>query len=58
VDRVVSAERNLGVAGQQFWLGTARAGLPVTLWCDTDVIHVLISGVRSRPSAPTCLPRT
>ena len=46
VDRVVPASGNLGLAGQQFWLGTARAGLPVTLWCDTDLIHVLISGVR------------
>jgi transposase InsO family protein len=46
VDRVVPPSGNLGLAGQQFWLGTARAGLPVTLWCDTDLIHVLVSGVR------------
>jgi transposase InsO family protein len=46
VDRVVPASGNLGLAGQQFWLGTARAGLPVTLWCDTDLIHVLVSGAR------------
>ena len=43
---MVPPSGNLGLAGQQFWLGTARAGLPVTLWCDTDLIHVLISGVR------------
>ncbi len=46
VDRVVPPSGNLALAGQQFWLGTARAGLPVSLWCDTDLIHVLISGVR------------
>jgi len=31
VERVVPASGNLGLAGEQFWLGTARAGLPVTL---------------------------
>jgi hypothetical protein len=30
---------NLAVAGKQFWLGLARAGLTATFWADTDVIH-------------------
>jgi hypothetical protein len=37
---------NLQVAGKQFWLGPARAGLTVTFWADTDVIHLLIAGHR------------
>ncbi|SBT42085.1 hypothetical protein GA0070611_1853 [Micromonospora auratinigra] len=32
--------------GQQFWLSPARAGLPVTLWIDATVVHLLINGVR------------
>jgi hypothetical protein len=34
------------VAGKQVWLGPARAGLTVTFWADTDVIHLLIAGAR------------
>jgi hypothetical protein len=36
----------MSVAGKQFWLGPARAGVVVTFWADTDVIHLLIAGVR------------
>ncbi|HEX5597203.1 MAG TPA: integrase core domain-containing protein, partial [Micromonosporaceae bacterium] len=46
VTRIVPASGNLTVCGQQFWLSPTRAGLPVTLWADTTVIHLLIDGVR------------
>ncbi|MEU0472824.1 IS481 family transposase [Streptomyces olivaceus] len=45
-ERVVPASGNLQVAGKQFWLGPSRAGLTVTFWADTRVIHVLIAGAR------------
>jgi transposase InsO family protein len=45
-DRVVPASGNLQVAGKQFWLGPARAGITLTFWADTDVIHLLIAGTR------------
>ena len=45
-DRVVPPSGNLGVAGKQFWLGPARAGVTVTFWADHEVIHLLIAGAR------------
>jgi hypothetical protein len=45
-DRVVPASGNLSMAGKQFWLGTARAGMTVRFWADCDVIHLLINGGR------------
>jgi hypothetical protein len=45
-DRVVPPSGNLQVAGKQFWLGPARAGVMVTFWADPDVVHLLIAGVR------------
>ncbi|WP_433501478.1 IS481 family transposase [Sphaerimonospora sp. CA-214678] len=45
-DRVVSASGDMFVAGRQFWLGPDRAGVTVTFWADTDVIHLLVAGVR------------
>lgn len=45
-DRVVPASGNMFVAGRQFWLGPDRAGVMVTFWADTDVIHLLVAGVR------------
>jgi hypothetical protein len=36
----------MAVAGRQFWLGPSRAGVVVTFWADTDVIHLLIGGAR------------
>ncbi|WP_165947387.1 integrase core domain-containing protein [Micromonospora sp. 15K316] len=45
-DRVVPPSGNLQVAGKQFWLGPAGSGVTVTFWADTDVIHLLIAGVR------------
>jgi hypothetical protein len=46
VTRIVPASGNLTLRRQQFWLGSARAGIPVTLWADTTVVHLLIDGVR------------
>jgi transposase InsO family protein len=45
-DRVVPPSGNMSVAGKQFWLGPARAGVMVTFWADTDVIHISIAGAR------------
>jgi hypothetical protein len=45
-ERVVPASGNMQVAGKQFWIGPARAGVTVTFWADTDVIHLLIAGTR------------
>jgi hypothetical protein len=44
--RVVPASGNLGVCGQQFWLGPAHAGTTITLWADTTVVHLLKDDVR------------
>jgi transposase InsO family protein len=46
VTRIVPASGNLTLRRQQFWLGPTRAGIPVTLWADTTVVHLLIDGVR------------
>jgi transposase InsO family protein len=45
-DRVVPASGNMWVAGKQFWLGPARAGITVTFWADNDVIHLTAGGTR------------
>ena len=45
-ERVVPASGNLWVAGRQFWLGPARAGMTVRFWADVDVIHLSIAGAR------------
>jgi hypothetical protein len=45
-ERIVPASGNLQVAGKQFWLGPASAGLTVTFWADTQVIHLLIAQTR------------
>jgi hypothetical protein len=50
--RTVPASGNLTVAQQQIWLGPALAGSPVTIWVDTDRLHVLtIDGARIKSSA-------
>ena len=46
VDRVVPPSGNMWAAGQQFWLGPARAGQTVTLWMDTTTVHLCIGGWR------------
>lgn len=45
-DRVVPPSGNMTVAGKQFWLGPARAGVVVRFWADCDLIHLLIGGAR------------
>jgi transposase InsO family protein len=45
-ERVVPASGNLWVAGRQFWLGPARAGMTVRFWASVDVIHLVIAGAR------------
>lgn len=45
-ERTVPASGNMFVAGRQFWLGPAQAGVTVTFWADTDVIHLLKAGAR------------
>jgi hypothetical protein len=42
----ISWDRNVKVAGRQFWLGPHRAGLTVRFWADVEVIHLLIRGSR------------
>ncbi|WP_214104328.1 hypothetical protein [Acrocarpospora catenulata] len=44
--RVVPASGNLAVCGQQFWLGTHRAGLTLTLRADTGTVELLAAGAR------------
>nr|WP_280116099.1 integrase core domain-containing protein [Micromonospora orduensis] len=51
--RVVPPSGNLTVAQQQVWLGPALAGTPVTIWVDTDRLHVLTTDgarIKSSPS--------
>jgi hypothetical protein len=46
LDQVVPPSGNMWLAGRQFWLGPARAGLTVRFWASTEVIHLVIAGVR------------
>jgi hypothetical protein len=39
------------LAGRQFWLGPARAGLTVRFWASTEVIHLSIAGARVKSVA-------
>ncbi|SCE96011.1 Transposase InsO and inactivated derivatives [Micromonospora echinospora] len=51
--RVVPPSGNLTVAQQQVWLGPGLAGTPVTIWVDTDRLHVLTADgarIKSSPS--------
>jgi hypothetical protein len=54
VRRTVPGSGNLGLGGEQFWLGTVHAGREVTLWADTTVVHLLLDGVRLK-SVPSRL---
>jgi len=45
-DLVVPPSGNMSVAGKQFWLGPARAGMVVRWWADTQVIHLSIGAAR------------
>jgi transposase InsO family protein len=57
IDRVVPVSGNLGVCGQQFWLGTARAGRTLTLWIDTTTVHLSLDGqhLKTLPSRLTSI---
>jgi hypothetical protein len=46
IDRVVPPSGNLGVAGQQFWLGRHLVGTVVRLWIDTTTVHLSVGGRR------------
>jgi hypothetical protein len=46
IDRIVPTSGNLGVCGQQFWLGPQRAGRTLTLWIDTTTVHLSLDGQR------------
>jgi hypothetical protein len=57
IDRIVPASGNLGVCGQQFWLGPARAGRTLTLWIDTTTVHLSLAGqhLKTLPSRLTSI---
>jgi transposase InsO family protein len=44
--RPVPPSGNMEVLGKQFWLGTGRAGMMVTFWASTEVIHLTIARAR------------
>lgn len=46
LDRAVPPSGNLGLCGNQFWLGTARAGQVVRFWIDCDWVHLSVGGQR------------
>jgi transposase InsO family protein len=45
-ERVVPPSGNMEVTGRQFWLGPRRAGVTITFWADTEVIHLTAGGLR------------
>ena len=45
-ERVVPPSGNMEVTGRQFWLAPRRAGVTITFWADTDVIHLTAGGLR------------
>jgi hypothetical protein len=51
----VPASGNLMIAGQQVWIGPARAGLPIIVWADTDRLHVLTQNGARIKSCPSRL---
>ena len=57
IDRIVPVSGNLGVCGQQFWLGPARAGRKLTLWIDTTTVHLSLAGqhLKTLPSRLTTI---
>jgi len=45
-ERVVPPSGNMQVAGRQFWVGPRRAGITITFWADTEIIHLSTAGAR------------
>ncbi len=60
-ERVVPPSGNMQIAGRQFWLGPHRAGITITFWAGTEVIHLMTAGSRIKSVrshlAPTDLAR-
>ncbi len=60
-ERVVPPSGNMQVAGRQFRAGPHRAGITITFWADTEVIHLMTAGSRIKSVrshlAPTDLAR-
>lgn len=52
IDWVAPASGNLGLCGQQFWLGPQRAGRTLTLWIDITTMSVPGRDGANRESAP------
>lgn len=55
--RVVPASGNLAVCGQQFWLGTHRAGATITLRADAGTVELLAGRVRIKKVPSRLTPR-
>jgi transposase InsO family protein len=45
-DRVVPPSGNMWVAGRQFWMGPAQAGMVIRFWAGTQLIHLSAAGAR------------
>lgn len=46
LDMVVPPSGNMRLAGQQLWVGPAKAGRTVRVWADCDVIHLSLGAAR------------
>ena len=46
LDKPVPVSGNMSLAGQQFWLGPARAGVLVRFWVSCEWVHLSIAGTR------------
>lgn len=46
LEKVVPPSGNMYLCGQQFWLGSARAGQIITFWVDYDMVHLSAAGTR------------
>lgn len=57
VERVVPASSNLGVGGQQFWLGRHLVGQTIRLWMDSTTVHLSHDGhhLKTVPSRLTSI---
>ena len=46
IEKKVPGSGNISVGGQQFWLGSRRAGQLVRFWIDCDMVHMFVDGTR------------
>jgi hypothetical protein len=58
ISRHLPASGNLGVCGQQFWLGPRLGGVTIRMWIDATVVHILRDDVRLKPCRPGSPRRT